>query len=74
MTTTESQSERVTGVSPAEEEVKIGLQSLAELENVTEATPATSGALEPKAKLAFEVLELAMLKYCSVRDTSITDL
>lgn len=49
------QSMKVTRTGPGVEAVKGGAESLAELENVIEATPAISGVLQREGESAFQV-------------------
>lgn len=55
---------------PDEQEVKMKVQSRAKLKDVTDVTPAVSGAVQLKSKSTFQLLDLTIIEYGSVKDTS----
>lgn len=53
-----------------DEVAKVVTESDAKIEEVIEMTPTASGALQPEAQSAFQMLEIAISKYFFVENTS----
>lgn len=51
-----------------------GLEPLAGTENVIDAAPALSGAVQSEAGLAYEALKVALKEYCFVLDSAFSEL
>lgn len=64
----------MTSISPDEECVKAAVQSLAKLEQLTDAPPAVFGAPQPKVEPALQGLEIASTEHCVFDDTSLYEL
>lgn len=71
---TERQRKKVIRTGRGEKSVKVEVESLAKLEDVTNATPETSGTPQPEAKSACQLLKAAMGKYCLVSDIFFNEL
>lgn len=68
-TTSQHSSKKMRKSSPDEKHVKDAVRSLALVEDVIDATAATSSALRLKAEITLEVLQVSMRKYCLAKNT-----
>lgn len=50
--------------------MKVAVESLSKMDDVSEATPAAPSALQVEAELPFQLLRVALKEYCLVKDTS----
>lgn len=73
MNTIGLQSEKMTKTSFDEERVKAAAKRVANVEGVTNATPAISSAVQPKTESVFQVLQVAMRERRFVKDTFLTE-
>lgn len=67
MMTTGRESKKATRTSDEGEEMKIEAESVAKMEDMNDATMAASGTLQAEASFTFQVLKIAVKKYCFVK-------
>lgn len=69
MMTTECPSKNETRTRPHDEGVKVGVDTFTKKENIVDAITAVSGAPEPEAESAFQVVKAILRVYTFVRNT-----